>query len=84
MVRYGFSPGKIYALARRAFAGEYEDAVIKKWLQVFYKRFFTQQFKRNCLPDGVKVGSVALGGKNDWKMPSDGCARLWLTQAENL
>lgn len=84
MVRYGFSPQKIYALARRAFAGEYEDAVIKKWLQVFYKRFFTQQFKRNCLPDGVKLGSVALGGKNDWKMPSDGCARLWLTQAENL
>lgn len=84
MVRYGFSPKKIYALACRAFAGEHEDGVIKKWLQVFYKRFFTQQFKRSCLPDGVKVGSVALGGKNDWKMPSDGCARLWLEEIENL
>lgn len=81
-IRWGFSPAKVYALACAAFAGEYEDAVIRKWLCSFYKRFFAQQFKRSCLPDGPKVGSVALSPRGDWRMPSDACAALWLAEAE--
>lgn len=84
MLRFGFKPGKICTLACRAFAGEYDAATIKKWLRIFYHRFFTQQFKRNCAPDGVKVGSVGLGPRGDWHMPSDASARLWLEEAENL
>jgi len=84
MLRYGFAPKKIYALACRAFTDEFAPAVIKKWLSVFYRRFFSQQFKRNCMPDGVKVGSVSLGPRGDWKMPSDACGKLWTEETENL
>ena len=84
MLRFGFSPRKIYTLACRAFSGDFEPSVIKKWLKTFYRRFFTQQFKRSCLPDGVKVGSVTLSPRGDWRMPSDASARLWLEEAETL
>ena len=83
-LRFGFVPRKIYALACRAFAGDFEEAVIKKWLKTFYCRFFTQQFKRSCLPDGVKVGSVTLSPRGDWRMPSDASARLWLDEVDAL
>ena len=83
-LRYGFTPTKIYALACRAFEGDFDAETIKKWLKNFYRRFFTQQFKRNCQPDGVKVGSVGLGPRGDWMMPSDASARVWLEEAESL
>ncbi len=70
VLRFGFRPTKIYTLACRAFAGDFEPEVIKKWLKTFYRRFFTQQFKRSCLPDGVKVGSVTLSPRGDWRMPA--------------
>lgn len=78
MLRFGFAPDKIYYLARAAFRGEYEDQVILKWLNTFYRRFFAQQFKRSCLPDGPKVGTVAVSPRGDLRMPSDASARLWL------
>ena len=84
VLRFGFRPRKIYTLACRAFAGDFEPEVIKKWLKTFYRRFFTQQFKRSCLPDGVKVGSVTLSPRGDWRMPSDASARLWLNEVESL
>ena len=84
MVRCGYGPQKIYALASRAFAGTYEPAVIKKWLQTFYRRFFTQQFKRNCQPDGIRTGAVSFSPRGDWRMPSDASAALWLREAEEL
>ena len=84
VLRFGFRPTKIYTLACRAFAGDFEPEVIKKWLKTFYRRFFTQQFKRSCLPDGVKVGSVTLSPRGDWRMPSDASARLWLDEVESL
>ena len=83
-LRYGFTPAKIYALACRAFEGDFDGETIKKWLKNFYRRFFTQQFKRNCQPDGVTVGSVALGPRGGWQMPSDASARIWLDEAEAL
>ena len=84
MLRYGFTPTKIYTLACRAFEKDFEPAVIKKWLRSFYWRFFTQQFKRNCMPDGVKVGPVGLGPRGDWSMPSDAAGRIWLEEVEDL
>ena len=84
MLRFGFAPKKIYALACRAFAGDFPPEVIKKWMKAFYRRFFTQQFKRSCLPDGVKVGSVCLSPRGDWRMPSDASGRLWLEEVEML
>ena len=84
MIRYGFAPAKIYHLACSAFRNDFDAATVKKWLVTFYRRFFTQQFKRNCMPDGVKVGSVGLGPRGDWCMPSDACGKLWLEEAENL
>ncbi|MGN0214533.1 MAG: NAD(+) synthase [Muribaculaceae bacterium] len=84
MLVYGYSPRKIYFLARHAFAGEYDDATIKKWLTVFCRRFFNQQFKRSCLPDGPKVGAISLSPRGDWRMPSDACSELWLKECENL
>ena len=84
MLRFGFTPTKIYTLACRAFADDFEPIVIKKWLKVFYHRFFTQQFKRNCFPDGVKVGSVGLGPRGDWTMPSDASARIWMEEVAAL
>ena len=76
MLRQGFSPAKIYRLAKIAFAGTYEAAFILKWLKTFCRRFFAQQFKRSCLPDGPKVGSVAVSPRGDLRMPSDACATL--------
>ena len=84
MLRFGFSPTKIYALACRAFREEFEPQTIQKWMKAFYRRFFTQQFKRSCLPDGVKVGSVCLSPRGDWRMPSDASGRIWLQEIENL
>ena len=84
MLRAGYEPEKIYRIARKTFAGVYEDEVILKWLKNFYRRFFSQQFKRNCLPDGPKVGTVAVSPRGDLRMPSDGCARIWLDQLEYL
>ncbi len=83
-LRYGFTPEKIYTLACRAFEKDFDSATVKKWLVSFYRRFFTQQFKRSCMPDGVKVGSVGLGPRGDWVMPSDAAAKLWLEEVYNL
>ena len=84
MLRFGYPPRKIYRIARKTFAGAYDDATIKKWLVTFIRRFFTQQFKRSCLPDGPKVGTVTLSPRGDWRMPSDACAALWLSEAKSL
>ncbi|MFA6776494.1 MAG: NAD(+) synthase, partial [Sphaerochaetaceae bacterium] len=84
LVRWGFTPKKIYRLACYAFDGIYTNAVILKWLVVFCKRFFAQQFKRSCLPDGPKVGSVTLSPRGDWRMPSDACVTLWLEELERI
>lgn len=84
MLRFGYPPRKIYRIAVRAFEGLYDKTVIKKWLVTFIKRFFQQQFKRSCLPDGPKVGSVALSPRGDWRMPSDAVSEVWLREAENL
>lgn len=81
-IRYGFAPEKIKYMAVKAFEGTYSEEVIVKWLKNFYKRFFSQQFKRSCLPDGVKVGSVDLSPRGDWRMPSDAVSSLWLKWAE--
>ena len=82
MLRYGFAPAKIFYLATKAFAQTYDDACIKKWLKVFLKRFFAQQFKRSCMPDGPKVGSVNLSPRGDWRMPSDASSELWLNDCD--
>ena len=84
MMRFGFRPAKIYMLAQKAFAGIYDDETIKKWLTTFCRRFFSQQFKRSCLPDGPKVGSISLSPRGDWRMPSDACSTLWLKECEEL
>ncbi len=83
-LRFGFRPSKIFFLACTAFRGEYNEETIKKWLTTFCRRFFMQQFKRSCLPDGPKVGSVGLSPRGDWRMPSDACATLWLKECEEL
>ena len=84
LLRFGFSPAKIYTLACRAFAEDFDPQTIKKWMKTFYRRFFTQQFKRSCMPDGVKVGSVCLSPRGDWRMPSDASGRIWLDEIETL
>ena len=84
VLRFGFEPAKIYRLACRAFDREFEPETIKKWLVAFYRRFFSQQFKRSCMPDGVKVGSVCLSPRGDWRMPSDASGAVWIAQAESL
>lgn len=84
MLRFGFRPAKIFMLAQRAFDGIYDDSTIKKWLTTFCRRFFSQQFKRSCLPDGPKVGSISLSPRGDWRMPSDACSTLWLQECEEL
>lgn len=83
-VRFGFTPSKIYMLANIAFKETYEPEIIKKWLSFFYRRFFSQQFKRSCLPDGPKVGSINLSPRGDWRMPSDAVVRTWLNEIEAL
>lgn len=91
VLRFGFSPSKIYFLAKRAFANKeevederYSHETILKWLKTFYRRFFMQQFKRSCLPDGPKIGSVCLSPRGDWRMPSDASSALWLDEVEQL
>ena len=84
MLRFGVRPEKLYRLARHAFEGAYEDEVIYKWLKTFIRRFFSQQFKRSCLPDGPKVGSVAVSPRGDLRMPSDASAALWLDELEKI
>ncbi len=84
ILRFGFEPGKVYRLAKIAFSAVYDDKTILKWLKVFYRRFFTQQFKRSCLPDGPKVGSVSVSPRGDLRMPSDASAALWIKELERL
>ena len=83
-LRFGFRPQKIFLLAQHAFKGSYDDATIKKWLTTFLRRFFAQQFKRSCLPDGPKVGSVSLSPRGDWRMPTDASSAMWLKECEML
>lgn len=83
-MRHGFRPMKIFLLAQKAFEGQYKDDVIKHWLKTFFRRFFSQQFKRSCLPDGPKVGSISLSPRGDWRMPSDASSELWLRECEML
>ena len=84
LLRFGYSPAKLYRVAKLAFADSYDDETILKWLKTFYKRFFSQQFKRSCVPDGPKVGSVALSPRGDWRMPSDACVRVWMEDLEHI
>lgn len=84
VLRCGFGPAKIYHIAQAAFAGKYTSDVLLYWLRNFYRRFFAQQFKRSCLPDGPKVGSVTLSPRGDWRMPSDACNTLWMRELETL
>ena len=83
-IRYGFSPVKLYRMAQSAWGEKYNDEVLKKWLQVFLKRFFAQQFKRSCLPDGPQVGEITLSPRGGWQMPSDAASALWLGEVEKL
>lgn len=84
LLRFGYPPAKIFRLAKEAFNGEYSSETILKWMQTFYRRFFSQQFKRSCVPDGPKVGTVALSPRGDLRMPSDACATLWMNEVEAL
>lgn len=84
MVRFGFSPKKVFRIACYAFDGVYDKQTIHKWLKVFIRRFFTQQFKRSCLPDGPKIGSVSLSPRSDWRMPSDACYTSWVNELDNI
>ena len=84
MLRFGYEPSKIFRLAETAFRDEYDNVTILKWLETFCRRFFSQQFKRSCLPDGPKIGTVALSPRGDWRMPSDACAAVWLKDLGNV
>ncbi|MDD5796306.1 MAG: NAD(+) synthase, partial [Oscillospiraceae bacterium] len=83
-VRFGYTPSKIFYLAVKTFKDDYDRQTIKKWLLTFLRRFFTQQFKRSCIPDGPKIGSVTLSPRGDWRMPSDALSKLWIDELENL
>ena len=83
-IRRGYAPKKVYRIAQRAFAGEYDAQTLLFWLKNFYRRFFAQQFKRSCLPDGPKVGSVSLSPRGDWRMPSDAAASVWLDELDGV
>ena len=83
-IRWGFPPRKVFRLAQYALGDRYDRDVILKWLENFYRRFFAQQFKRSCLPDGPKVGTLTLSPRGDWRMPSDAMASLWLSELEEL
>ena len=83
-LRFGFEPEKIFMLAKKAFADDFDGETILKWLKTFYRRFFSQQFKRSCMPDGVKVGRICLSPRGDWRMPSDASAAMWLKAAEEI
>ena len=84
IVRYGFEPAKVYRLAKIAFAKKYTNDIILKWLKAFYRRFITQQYKRSCLPDGPKVGSISLSPRGDLRMPSDASLAMWMDELDNL
>lgn len=84
IMRWGFRPAKVYWLAMQAFKGSYDNETVKKWLKTFCRRFFNQQFKRSCLPDGPKVGSLSISPRGDWRMPSDACSDSWLAEVETL
>ena len=84
IIRWGFSPKKVYALAINTFKNVYDKEIIYKWLRNFYWRFFNQQFKRSCLPDGPKVGSVVLSPRGDWRMPSDAKSSLWMKELDEI
>jgi len=84
IIKYGAKPSKVLFLARKAFDGKYDKGTIKKWLTLFIKRFFTQQFKRSCMPDGPKVGTINLSPRADWRMPSDADRDAWLSELEQL
>jgi NAD+ synthase (glutamine-hydrolysing) len=84
MLRFGFSPKKIFRLAMNAFDNVYDAETILKWENVFYRRFFSQQFKRSCLPDGPKIGTVTLSPRGDWRMPSDANGKIWFQELEDL
>lgn len=84
IIRFSYAPSKIFFLAKKAFGGIYEPGVIKSWLKIFYRRFFSQQFKRSCMPDGAKVGTVSLSPRGDWRMPSDASANIWIKEVEEL
>ena len=84
MLRNGFGPKKIYNLAVKAFEGDYSEEVIIDTMAKFYKRFFTQQFKRSCMPDGVKVGSICLSPRGDLRMPSDACFNIWMDTVNQI
>ena len=84
MLRFGYSPKKIFRLAKLAFSGVYDSDTIYRWLKNYYTRFFAQQFKRSCLPDGPKVGTIALSPRGDLRMPSDACARIWLDELKEM
>ena len=83
VIRWGSSPSKVLRLAHQAFGDRYDMQTIVKWLRTFYRRFFSQQFKRSCLPDGPKIGSVSLSPRGDWRMPSDACVKVWQTELES-
>ena len=84
MMRFGYTPSKIYRLACYTFRGAYDKDTFYKWLRTFYWRFFSQQFKRSCLPDGPKVGSVALSPRGDWRMPSDASVAMWMRDLDQI
>ena len=81
-LRFGFRPAKIFFLASRTFSGTYDEDTIRKWLSTFMRRFFNQQFKRSCLPDGPKVGSISISPRGDWRMPSDATSDAWLNDVQ--
>ncbi|MDD4700365.1 MAG: NAD(+) synthase [Oscillospiraceae bacterium] len=83
-IRFGFSPDKVYRLAVYSMNGRYDKKIIYKWLRTFYKRFFSQQFKRSCMPDGPKIGTVTLSPRADWRMPSDACVSIWLSELDKI
>ena len=84
VLRFGYEPGKIFYMACKAFEGTYDKTTILKWMKVFYRRYFMQQFKRSCLPDGPKVGSAAVSPRGDLRMPSDASSRLWMEELEKI
>ena len=84
MLRFGYEPSKIYRIAHMTFWGKYDDETLLKWLRIFYRRFFSQQFKRSCLPDGPKIGTVALPPRGDWRMPSDACVAVWMKDLDEI
>ena len=84
ILRFGFRPAKVLYLAEQAFGEQYDHETLCKWLKNFYRRFFIQQFKRSCLPDGPKVGALCLSPRSDWRMPTDAYSRIWMEEVEKL